>query len=221
MESVEEYLETLYTLTREGIPAKTGEIASSLRISQPSVTEMLRKLSKEGYIEYTPYHGVMLTKKGSRRARKIKRKHRLLERFLWELGVRERIHEQACRMEHVLSDDAEEALCRKMNYPDLCPDNKLIPLCEKDVQSCGECGERKGYRREELFCMKEMKDGEKGRIAFLRGGKDFLEMLSEKGLRIGMEIKVRKMKMDVEVETQAESILIPKQLALKIWVRKK
>ena len=87
-ENVEEYLETIYKKSlSEGI-AKTTEISKDLGIAPGSVTQMLKKLEEEGYVNYYQYKGVKLTDKGFKIARSIVRKHRLLETFLYNtLGI--------------------------------------------------------------------------------------------------------------------------------------
>ena len=140
--SVEDYLKALYALSSNGKAVSTNEIAEHFKIAPASVTDMLQKLAKKGYVNYSPYHGASLTKKGYRTAEKITRKHRLLERFLHDiLRIRkDQVHSQACEMEHVLSDDAEESLCRFLNHPDLCPDdNKIIPACDLPFSTCEDC----------------------------------------------------------------------------------
>ena len=75
---------------------------------------MIKKLQKRGYVEYLPYKGVTLTEEGYKIASNITRKHRLLERFLHDVLhiKKDRVHDQACEMEHSLSDDAERAMCQ-------------------------------------------------------------------------------------------------------------
>jgi DtxR family Mn-dependent transcriptional regulator len=82
---------------------------------------MLKKLAQEKYINYSPYHGSTLTDKGTREAKKITRKHRLLETFLSDvlhIG-KDKVHSQACELEHALSDEAEESLCRLLKHQTL------------------------------------------------------------------------------------------------------
>lgn len=132
----EEYLEVLYTLTENRKTAKTTAIAKKLKISPASVTEMIQKLSKEGYLEYKAYKGVILTEKGKKIGKKMTRKHRLLEKFLHEhLKIKkENVHKEACELEHGLSDASECAICKLLNQPERCPDDeKKIPDCEKEV----------------------------------------------------------------------------------------
>ena len=79
---------------------------SKTRRRTPSVTEMLKKLAETNYIKYSPYHGSTLTEKGLKEAQKITRKHRLLENFLsnvLHIG-NDKVHQEACQMEHTLSD---------------------------------------------------------------------------------------------------------------------
>jgi DtxR family Mn-dependent transcriptional regulator len=223
-EYMEEYLETLYTLTEGGMPAKTSEIATQLKVAPASVTEMLQKLADEGYATYKPYYGATLTKKGFDLAKKIKRKHRLLERFLFDtLKIKkDRIHEQACRMEHVLSDEAEEALCKVLNHPDECPDDsRLIPPCEKDVPSCAECERGKVKRSKELVPITKLQARGKGRVAFIRGEKNVTQRLSDMGLTKDAEVCVLKsapMGGPVEVSVRGSKIAVGHELANKVFV---
>ena len=83
-------------------------------VAPASVTEMLRVLSREGYVNYVKYQGVSLTPEGLAYAKNIRRKHHVIERFLNEvLGIdHEEAHEQACLIEHSISDDSINRICR-------------------------------------------------------------------------------------------------------------
>jgi Fic family protein len=81
-ESIEEYLEAIYAFNEKGETAKNADLAGRLKVSPPSVTQMIQKLAEEGLVTYEPYRGVTLTGSGTARAQKVVRKHRLLERFL-------------------------------------------------------------------------------------------------------------------------------------------
>ena len=142
-EITEQYLKVIYNLTEDGRAAKTTDIAHILGIAPASVTQMLHKLAKQGYIKHEPYRGTVLNQKGKRIARRVARKHRLLERFLSDMvGIEtEAGHDQACKMEHALSNEAEEALCKMMNHPATCPHGKQIPKCERGI-TCEECAQQ-------------------------------------------------------------------------------
>lgn len=120
-ENIEEYLETIYRLQLEGSPAKTGELAKHLLVSPPSVSEMLKKLEKMGYIEYAPYQGATLTPAGRRIAHRTLRKHRVIQEVLTQIVGMEKdeAHEWACRMEHVVPDELERWLYDQIPEKDL------------------------------------------------------------------------------------------------------
>ena len=139
-EIVEQYLKVIYNLTEDGGMAKTTDIASAMDIAPASVTEMIHKLSDKGYVRHEPYKGVVLRPRGMKIACKVSRKHRLLERFLADfVGVSGKSrHEQACKMEHALTDEAEKNLCRIMHHPTECPHGRRIPKCDRST-TCEKC----------------------------------------------------------------------------------
>jgi DtxR family Mn-dependent transcriptional regulator len=125
-ERVEEYIECLYKLEEAEGLCRTKRVSTKLGVSQASVTEMLGRLANEGYILYSPRHGARLTKKGLRTGRKMTRRHRLLEVFLHDkLGVdNSKVHGEACRMEHSISDEIEGKLIVFLRTPANCPDDR-------------------------------------------------------------------------------------------------
>lgn len=139
-ENTEQYLKVIYNLTEDGGTAKTTDIAARMDVSPASVTEMLHKLSEQGYVRHVPYKGVVLRPRGRRIACKLARKHRLLERFLADfVGITGKSrHEQACKMEHALTDEAERNLCKMMHRPRECPHGRRIPKCGRPI-TCEKC----------------------------------------------------------------------------------
>jgi len=124
-ENVEMYLKYIYLLCQaHGGPAKTGEVSHHLGVTPSSVTEMLDRLQAEGFLKHKKYQGASLTKKGRDVAVRILRRHCTMEYFLAQaLGVPEgKYHDEACEMEHVLSDDTAQRLRKLINQPDTCPD---------------------------------------------------------------------------------------------------
>jgi DtxR family Mn-dependent transcriptional regulator len=198
--SVEDYLKALYILSRNGKAVSTTDVAEHFKIAPASVTEMLKKLAGKGYVKYSPYRGAQLTNKGFQAAEKIIRKHRLLERFLHDvLRIKnENVHSEACMMEHALSDEAEESLCRFLNHPDRCPDDdRIIPACNLPFSTCEECVnlhkkdlEEEGKRTRVPVSISRLKDGQHGKISFIRGGHKVLQRLFDMGLTPGTEITV-------------------------------
>ena len=116
-ESTEMYLKEIYLLSREEGRAKTGSIADRLGVSPPSVTEKLSSLEEAGLVEYEKYKGASLTSEGEETAESVLQKHCLVERFLVKfLGV-----EEACRIEHVMSDDVADELGDIVDQKPECP----------------------------------------------------------------------------------------------------
>jgi len=225
---VEEYLEALYTLTQNGKMARTTDISEYLKIAPPSVTEMLKKLGAKSYVKYSPYRGTTLTEKGYRIAEKMARRHRLMERFLYDvLKIRmDAIHKQACDMEHSLSDEVEKSLCQLLNHPYKCPDDEqLIPPCDLPFSSCEEClkeFEEVGKRKESLMPLKGLKEHDVGRIAFIRGNTKVLQDLREKGLTLGtvvIVVKDAQREGPMEVVVRGSKIVLGEDIASNIFVK--
>ncbi|MFH0769441.1 MAG: metal-dependent transcriptional regulator [Chloroflexota bacterium] len=128
-ERVEEYLEAIYKIQKIETPVSTSALAKDLGVSLPAVTDMLRRLESEGFIEYKPNKGSMLTSTGNERAISIVRRHRLWERFLTDiLGVKwDKVHREACRLEHATSPETEKKLASLLGNVDTCPHGYPIP----------------------------------------------------------------------------------------------
>lgn len=229
-ENIEEYLETIYKLGRNGERVKTTNISKTLKIAPGSVTQMIQKLSDMEMVEYSQYKGVKLTEDGLKRAKKITRKHRLLERFLHDiLKLKDNLlHEQACEMEHSLSDDAERALCQVLEHPDTCPDNSPIPACDFPFESCEECMARRtegidevGKRNENLVPIMDLKDHQEGKVSFIRGDHKIIRRLLDMGITIGAKIsviKVAPIKGPVEVAIRGSKLAIGRDIACNVFV---
>jgi len=129
--STQDYLKNIYDLTENGDSASTNALAEKLQISAPSVTGMIKKLSstKPPLVEYQKHQGVTLTKDGKRAALEVIRHHRLLEMWLVQtLGYSwDEVHEEAERLEHVISEDFERRIAAAMGHPTRDPHGELIP----------------------------------------------------------------------------------------------
>ncbi len=127
--SEEEYLEAIYVGEEKGGGrVKVGELAGSLGVKAPSVVEMLRKLKKRGFVGYDR-SGVKLTKRGRELAVQIVRRHQLAERLLSDVfsyGL-PKVHDLACKFEHVLDDELTDRLDEMLGKPETCPHGDPIP----------------------------------------------------------------------------------------------
>lgn len=221
--STEEYLKAIYSINEEGRPAKTTELARRLGVSPPSVSQMLKRLAESRLIEYSPYRGVVLTGRGTAVAQRVVRKHRLLERLLHDfLGLRkEKVHEEACRLEHGLSDEAAAALCRALKRPKICPDDKPIPPCVLEVKSCDECPEACGVEPQLITQLSNLKPGEMGFVAFVRGGRRSRQRLLDMGLTKGAMVRVvnaAPFNGPLEVKVRGSTLALGRGLASKVYV---
>jgi DtxR family Mn-dependent transcriptional regulator len=130
-QSVQDYLKRIYDLTESGAPASTNDLARELRVKPASVTGMIQKLAAEkpALITYQKHQGVTLTAAGRRAALEVIRHHRLLETWLVQsLGYSwDEVHEEAERLEHVISENLEQRIAATLGNPTRDPHGELIP----------------------------------------------------------------------------------------------
>ena len=119
----EEYLEAVCRILDRGETATPTELARELDIAPPSALGMIRRLADQQLVEYSRRDGARLTPLGRQRADALRRRHRLAERLLTDLlGIPwERVHDIACRFEHVIDDEVESYLVSALHHPDTCP----------------------------------------------------------------------------------------------------
>ena len=116
-ESAEDYLERILMLLEQKGYVRSVDIAAGLNVSKPSVSVAMKKLRENGYIHMGEDSLISLTDKGYAIARKIYDRHQKLTRYLVQLGVPEEIaREDACRMEHDISQETFEAICAQFRY---------------------------------------------------------------------------------------------------------
>lgn len=128
-QAVQDYLKTIYKLQDIEDVVSTTSIAKEMNISGASVTGMLKKLSTMKLVDYNSYKGVRLTDDGVKIALEILRHHRLLELYLKEsLGFSlAKVHDEACRLEHYVSDEFVEKIDSLLGYPQYSPLGNPIP----------------------------------------------------------------------------------------------
>jgi DtxR family Mn-dependent transcriptional regulator len=125
----QDYLKALYQLHGDQRPVPTRDLAQRLGISSPSVSEMVTRLSAQGLVEHDRYRGQQLTREGRKVALELVRHHRLLEMFLVQvLGYSwDEVHEEAERLEHVISERMEQRIFELLGRPQLDPHGHAIP----------------------------------------------------------------------------------------------
>ncbi len=128
-ESIEDYLKAIYDIQKEMGKVSTNSLSEKLNVAPASVTSMIKKLSLKKLLTHKRYQGVKLTKAGQRIALEVIRHHRLIELYLQEaLGVPwDLVHNEAEKWEHVISEDLEERIDKKLGYPISDPHGSPIP----------------------------------------------------------------------------------------------
>ena len=131
-ESSEMYLQAVFRLSEKNGEVTIGKIADAMGHSLSTVSEKVRKMTDQGLLEHEWREGVALSEKGKRVAGKLLRKRRLIETFLVRMAGYSpyEVHEDACRLEHVVSDRLTDALDRMLDFPARDPHGHPIPSAE-------------------------------------------------------------------------------------------
>lgn len=205
-QNVEEYLEAIYRLGGEKGRVNTCDLAEQLGVAPPSVTTMIRRMSRDGLIQHVRYHGITLTALGHEMAVSMIRRHRLSERLLTDvLGMPwERVHDAACKLEHVLTGEIEEKAYQALGEPERCPHGHLLSGAEETtlVQlSCVAPGTK--------VCVVKLTDERE----------DFLKHASNVGLVPSQEIEVESNDNEIALIIGENKTSIKREYAEHIWVR--
>ena len=128
-ESIQDYLKQLYHLQTGDVRVSVTALAREQNVSPASASEMVKKLSALKLVEHAPYRGVRLTAAGEKVAVEVIRHHRLLELYLADtLGLHvDSVHDEADRLEHVLSEELEAKIDDALGYPTHDPHGDPIP----------------------------------------------------------------------------------------------
>src|SRR5436305_8322177 len=222
--TVEEYLETIYNMSMEDEVVIGARLAEKFDVAPPTVTEMLKRLVRDGYVEMDNKRLVTLTETGNQAAEAVLRRHRLTERFLVDmLGMQwHQVHEEACRLEHFISGAVEARVITTLNNPTTCPHGNPIP---------GSVANARSYLKDKgairlssvgvgevvaILCISEVVEDEEAFILYLH----------EKGLTPGTQLTVLGEKAaetqgapeEVMLSVNGNEVTISWAAATKIWV---
>jgi DtxR family transcriptional regulator, Mn-dependent transcriptional regulator len=133
---MEDYLKAVYKLQQGRGPVATSDLAKELRVAPATVTAMVQRLARLKLVSYHRYRGLTLTTAGQRIALETIRHHRLIELYLAQhLGVNlDKVHDEAEKMEHVLSDDVEIRMAAALGDPTTDPHGDPIPTREGTIR---------------------------------------------------------------------------------------
>jgi DtxR family Mn-dependent transcriptional regulator len=126
---ISDCLKVIYDIQERGQKVSTSAVRERLGVSDATVTMLFKDFAEAGWVEHVPYHGVRLTEVGERKAKEVIRHHRLLELYLArELGYSwDKVHDEADKLEHVISEEFEDKLDALLGYPTVDPHGDPIP----------------------------------------------------------------------------------------------
>jgi DtxR family Mn-dependent transcriptional regulator len=210
--SQQDYLKALFLLHGDAKPVPTGDLAQRLGISSPSVSEMVARLSAQGLVEHDRYRGQQLTREGRRVAVELVRHHRLLEMFLVQvLGYSwDEVHDEAERLEHVISERMEQRIFELLGRPELDPHGHAIPTLAGKVRPLSDRALTQ-VRVGEKVVVQGVSDDDPGR----------LRELERRGLVPGTRVEVvagSKFKGPMTVRMKGHRASVPLGLARAVFV---
>lgn len=182
-EAIEDYLKIIYEIQKEVGKVATTVLSKRMAIAPASATGMIKKLSEMNLVTHEKYQGVKLTKAGEKIALEVIRHHRLIELFLSEaLGVPwDKVHQEAEKWEHVLSEEMEDRIDQLLGFPTSDPHGSPIP------KRNGEMGKKANIR------LADLQIGQSATVAEVNDfDPDLLRYLGDLGLYPDTEIKVIK-----------------------------
>lgn len=211
--TIEDYLKAIYKLQKREKRVTTSAIAEKLAVTDPTVTAMIKKLAKGKYLKHISYHGVVLTEKGEKIAIGVIRKHRLVELFLKEvLGLEwDKVHIEAEKLEHVISDDILDRMDHVLGYPTIDPHGDPIPTGEGKIENV-----------ERNQCLADMEVGEEvviGRVSDDDPNK--LRFLAELGLFPKVKLRITDkspFEGDLSIKVGSSDHRLPRDVAKSIYV---
>jgi DtxR family transcriptional regulator, Mn-dependent transcriptional regulator len=211
-ESASNYLKAIYHLSEPDGGASQHQIAEAVGVSAAGVTKMLQALARDNWISYTPYRRVCLSESGRAAAIEIIRRHRLIELYLVKtLGYEwDKVHLEAERLEHYISEEFEERIERLLGYPTTDPHGDPIP---------GRDGKMPPVV---MTTLNSMPDGASVVVSRVVDEDDaFLRYLDEHGLRPGVRLQIVEREPyggSLKVHVQGQEVSIGPKAADRVFV---
>ena len=211
--TVEDYLKAIYKLQNGKEKVTTSAIAERLQLSNATVTSMIKKLAKQKFVKHISYHGVVLTDAGEKVAVRVIRRHRLVELFLKEILKLEwdKVHDEAERLEHYISDEILDSIDRVLGYPKADPHGDPIPTKGGDIENI-----------EDRFTLADAEVGKTLTIHSVSDGDPKkLQFMFKLGLLPGVSISIRSktpFEGDLDIKVGKSRYNLPLEVAKKIYV---
>ncbi len=221
--SLEDYLEAIFNLSEQGVPARVKDIAKNMQVTMPSVNGAVRSLASKGLVEHKPYESIALTPEGTRKARGIADRHAAVKQFLVDvLRIDPADAEtEACGLEHAIREDTLERLVAfvrdfRGNGDTACEiDDTLIDSIDEDLPTCE-------FVPDTETTLDQLCPGRCGTILSLAGRGVYRKRLMEMGLGPGADFEVLRIAPlgdPVEVKVRGYLLSLRKSEAALINVR--
>ncbi len=214
----EDYLAAIYNMQMEGEPVIGARLADLFKVKAPTVTQTIHRLEKQNLVVADEHKRLDLTDEGRAAAEALLRRHRLSERFLVDvMGMQwHEVHEEAERLEHVISPAFEARMLAQLDNPTTCPHGNPIP----GLVDAPDFLRRQHARRLDtaapgeplvVLTISEVVEDEEGLITLLHG----------KGLTPGTELVVVERPSDetLAVQVDGRRVELEREVAHMVWVR--
>ena len=222
VDTTEMYLRTVYELNEEGIIPLRARIAERLDQSGPTVSQTVSRMERDGLIQVLDDRTLKLTEKGEQIAIGVMRKHRIAESLLIDIIKlpADQVHEEACRWEHVMSDEVERRAYEVLGRPTHSPFGTPIPGLDILGVPQEDQPEPLGTRVTDLPIGKTVT----GRISLinevLQSDNDNMTQLREQGIKLDAEVTVKNENATVQVQTEEGTVELPRQLAYAMRIER-
>ena len=213
--SQEDYLTAIYRNIDDAGEIKPNLLASKLEISNAAVTDMLRKLSRDGLVDYQKYKGIKLTSEGEAYAKNMLRRHRIWEVFLHQtLGMPwDKVHDEAEKLEHSSSDEIINILEEFLEFPEVDPHGYPIPDKNGKIK-----------KSKTVVAITELNENDSAKVIRVNDDvKNLLSYVTKIGISLGKDILIKdKLEYDgsVLVKIDNKEMNISNKIASNIFVEK-
>lgn len=222
IDTTEMYLRTIYELLEEGVPPLRARIAERLHQSGPTVSQTVARMERDGLLVVEEDRHIKLTPTGAKLARDVMRKHRLAECLLTEvIGLEwDKVHEEACRWEHVISLDVERRLVEILDSPTFSPYGNPIP----GLRELGVDAQQVPFRRGVIPLSEHVASGDATPARLERmsenvqNNQDTIEGIAAIGLRPGVEFTARPVAGGFELGLGERTLFVSTQTAEQLFV---
>ena len=219
IDTTEMYLKTVYEMEEDGVPPLRARIVERLDHSGPTVSQTVARMERDGLIHVAENRSLELTQTGRARATEVIRKHRLAERLLLDvIGMDRRlIHEEACRWEHVMSEQVEERLAEILRDTDTDPFGNDIPP---------DAAVRPAPAADEVSAAHLSRSGETSAVVSrvgepIQADAELIARVEDADIRVGETVRLRAASGGVRVAgpTQ-EPVMLSRDLAPHLFLRR-